>query len=345
MYRWLFIVSLLIIHFTINAQQLPLLMQLDEQKKPFLLHTVAPKENFYSIGRIYNISPRVYAPYNGLTIDSGLSIGRQIRIPLTETNFWRTGARKANETIVPVYHTVLAKETLFGISQLYKVDRSALTSWNNLSADQLVVGSQLIVGYLKVDKNLSPLATQGIPTRSEPNFRPDRTVIPRDTIKQAQEVVANQKAKTDTPAAPIKTPPAVVKEEAVAPPKQVPVVEKQPEPSDAVTYKGSGFFKDEYNQQSKQGKNAQSKSVKGGSFKSTSGWSDGKFYILIDSIEKGTIVKLINRVTQEFVFAKVLASVAETKPDAKEEFLISNAAAAQLNVTGFLYDLEISWEK
>jgi hypothetical protein len=112
-----------------------------------------------------------------------------------------------------------------------------------------------------------------------------------------------------------------------------------------VTYKGLGYFKEEYEQQTKQGKNIQSKQVIGGFFKSTSGWSDGKYYILIDGIEKGTIVQLLNSANQQIVYAKVLASVAETKPGAKEAFLISNAAADQLIVNGEMFPLEISWEK
>ena len=313
---------------------------LDEQKKPFLLHTVAPKENFYSIGRIYNISPRVYAPYNGLTIDSGLSIGRIIKIPLTESNYWRTGSRKATETILPVHHVVSAKETLFAISQLYKVDRASIVSWNNLPSEQLSVDAQIIVGYLKVDKNLSPLATQGVPARSEPNFKTNRTIATKDSL-QTQQTVNQPATKKEAP--------AIIKDTIVAikvtPAVQKPVVENTPVSPDVVTYIGLGYFKEEYEQQTKKGKNIQSKQAKGGSFKSTSGWSDGKYYVLIDAIEKGTIVQLLNPATQQIVYAKVLASVAETKPGAKEEFLISNAAADQLKVNGEMFPLEISWEK
>ncbi|MBU6158768.1 MAG: LysM peptidoglycan-binding domain-containing protein [Bacteroidetes bacterium] len=335
MYRSFLFVFFIVFSFKLNAQQLPLLIQLDEQKKPFLLHTVAPKENLYSIGRIYNISPRVYAPYNGLTIDSGLSIGRIIKIPLTESNYWRTGSRKATETILPVHHVVSAKETLFGVSQLYKVDRSSLTSWNNLSSDQLSVGTQLIVGYLKVDKNLSPLANQGVPARAEPNFKSGRNNAVKDTTP-SQEVVKQPEVKKEVIVAAKDTP--VIS-------KETTVIDSKVEPSDLTSNKGFCFFKDEYLQQTKQGTNIQSKQAKGGSFKSTSGWSDGKFYMLIDGIEKGTIVKLINPVAQQIVFAKVLASIAETKPGAKEEFLISNAAADQLGVSGEMFTLEIAWEK
>ncbi len=44
----------------------------------YLTHTVSPKENFYSIGRMYNISPKEIAPLNNLEIDKGLSLGQTI---------------------------------------------------------------------------------------------------------------------------------------------------------------------------------------------------------------------------------------------------------------------------
>lgn len=43
--------------FSASAQTTPLLVQLDNSSSPYLIHTVGPKENYYSIGRIYNISP------------------------------------------------------------------------------------------------------------------------------------------------------------------------------------------------------------------------------------------------------------------------------------------------
>ncbi|MEO6540639.1 MAG: LysM domain-containing protein, partial [Ferruginibacter sp.] len=57
----------------------------------YITHKVAPKENYYSIGRIYNISPKDIAPFNNLQLESGLSVGQVIRIPLNSTNFFQSG--------------------------------------------------------------------------------------------------------------------------------------------------------------------------------------------------------------------------------------------------------------
>ncbi len=55
---------------SISAQTSSLIL-LNDAGKLYLNHTVAPKENWYSVGRIYNVSPKELAPFNGLTIDKG----------------------------------------------------------------------------------------------------------------------------------------------------------------------------------------------------------------------------------------------------------------------------------
>ena len=133
------------------AQTTPLQVQLDNQGKPYLNHSIGPKENFYSIGRIYNISPRVFAPYNGLELTSPLSIGQQMRIPLNDVNFWQSGTRKENEIVVPVYYAAKQGETVGKISQLFGTDNASIQSWNNISGNAVSAGTKVIVGFLKVE--------------------------------------------------------------------------------------------------------------------------------------------------------------------------------------------------
>ncbi len=51
--------------------------------KLYITHTVQPKENFYSLGRMYNISPKEIAPFNNLQLDKGLNLNEIIKVPLT----------------------------------------------------------------------------------------------------------------------------------------------------------------------------------------------------------------------------------------------------------------------
>lgn len=47
----------------------------------------------------------------------------------------------------PIYHTVAAKETLYGLSKLYQVTIEQLQQWNGLKDNAIGIGQQLIVGY------------------------------------------------------------------------------------------------------------------------------------------------------------------------------------------------------
>ena len=316
--------------FTSFAQTTPLLVQLDRNNNPYLSHNIGPKENFYSIGRIYNVSPRVFAPYNGLELTSALSIGQQLKIPLNEVNFWQTGTRKENETVIPVYHVVKQGELLAKISQLFNTDNASVKSWNNLKSDAVSVGSKVIIGFLKVDKTLSPLAAQGMNVRSEPTL-----------VKQEPKVEVKKEE-------PKKQAPVVVKKEEPVkqdPPKQEVKKEEPKMEVSAVSYAGNGFFKDEFNQQTNNGKRVNGNSGAGSVFKSTSGWSDGKYYVLMDNIEKGTIVMIKNPSNGKAVFAKVLGGVEETSPGSGLMFRLSNAAAAQLGISAEKFNAEVVWGK
>lgn len=329
MKRAFIILFLLFSWFASFAQTVPLMVHMDNKNLPYLNHTVGPKENYYSIGRIYNISPRVFVPYNGLELTSPLSIGQLLKIPLNEVNFWQTGTRKENETVIPVYYIVKQSESLTKLAQIFKTENASIRSWNNLSSDALTVGNKVIIGFLKVDKTLSPLAAQGMNVRTEPNI-----------VKQ-QPVEVKKKE-------PAKQEPVVKKEEPkVEPVIQKPVVKKE-EPKVEVSpvgYSGLGHFKEEFNKQTNNGKQVNSNSGEGSIFKSTSGWSDGKYYLLMDNVEKGTIVMIRNPSNGKAIYAKVLGSVEETSPGSGLLFRLSNSAAAQLGISADKFNADLVWGK
>ena len=53
--------------------------------KLYLEHTVVAKENWYSVGRLYNVSPKTLAPYNHHTLQQPLTIGQFIRLSISIT--------------------------------------------------------------------------------------------------------------------------------------------------------------------------------------------------------------------------------------------------------------------
>ena len=278
-----------------------------------LLHTVAPKENWYSIGRLYNISPKEIAPLNNATLDKPLSIGQQIKIPLTSTNFSQDGSKTDDEVFVPVYHTVQDKEWMFRISTNYnKVPVETLEKWNHVNKDQAKAGMKLIVGYLKVRKDQSAL-TGGAAA-------PPKTVSPEATTNPP--VVKTEEKK------PVPSPPKEEKEPVKTPAaeEKAPVI-NQPVSNPVKTLaSGESYFRGAYENGGRKA------SGTAGIFKSQSGWQDGKYYALMNDMAIGTIVKITNPSTSRSVYAKVLGQLPDMKESAGLMLRLSDAAAAVLGV-------------
>jgi len=127
----------------------------------YVQHTVVAKENWYSVGRQYNITPKELAAYNKLSMTQPLSIGQTLLIPLNPVNFSQNGQKAAGESLVPLYYVIQEKEWMYRISVNHnKVPITSLEKWNNISKDQVKAGMHIIVGYLKVKTALSGLATK-----------------------------------------------------------------------------------------------------------------------------------------------------------------------------------------
>ncbi|WP_336517709.1 LysM peptidoglycan-binding domain-containing protein [Pollutibacter soli] len=328
----------------IFAQSSPLQAHL-EGGKPYLLHTVVAKENWYSIGRLYNISPKDIAPFNGTSLDKGLSIGQTVKIPLVAANFIQSGQPGADEVAVPVVHNVKEKENLYRIGQQYnKVGIDQLRAWNGLSGDEVSKDLPLVIGYLKVKKSISPLAATGkskiggsvaIAATKPPVTKPAVT----EAKKEDKAVVTKQ----ETAAIP---PPGATRSEPSPPAAKTEAVPvSQPTVTNINTGDG-GVFKSLFDEQSKAAAEKENLNGQAAVFKSTSGWKDSKYYALMNKVLPGTIVKVYNPQNSKFVYAKVLGEIPPGKENEGLSVRISNAAAAELALaeTG-RYELQLSWAK
>lgn len=296
----------------------------------YVEHTVSPKENFYSIGRTYNVNPKELASYNHLHFQSGLDIGQIMKIPLTKTNFNQSTKVEPNYALVPVYHTVVAGETLYRLGVNYnKVSLAYLKKWNNMSTDAVSVGSKMIIGYLKVDKNLSSLENKGSNTASN-------------------EVVKEQKE--SNPVLPPKPQPAPSQPQVA---ENIPAsqpnaqTKKTAQPAAAIVEKSNGgfsggFFKQLYTEQTGNKAN-QNKNGTGGVFKSTSGWQDGKYYCFSNDATAGTVLKITNNSTGKSIFAKVLDTIPLIQQNEGLIVVISNAAASELGAGDNRFDCVVNF--
>ena len=288
----------------------------------YINHTVEPKENYYSVGRMYNVSPKDLAPYNNLTFETGLALGQTLKIPLGPNNFSQGEAPNENEVLVPVYHIAKPKEGLYRVSITYnKVPLDVLKKWNKLQGDAVGAGTKLIVGYLKVLRDQSPLASQAI------------RVNPADfTVK-----------KTDDKKPLVKT-----QEEKIPEPEKMkkpvdPVDENTTRISGTINFNG-GKFKSLYGDQIK-GRSLENEFGVAAIFKTTSGWQDGKYYCFHNTAEPGTIIKVTNNTNGKVVYAKVLDAIPDIKQNTGLLLRISNSAADELGVTDSKFDCSVSFAK
>ncbi len=321
------------------AQTTPLLIQQDGNIL-YLNHSVAPKENWYSIGRIYNISPKEIAPFNGTSLENGLSIGQSLRIPLSSSNFIQNGKAGTDEMLVPLFHVVKEKEGLFRISQLYnKIPAEQLKIWNKLPSNDLANGIKLIVGYLKVKKDLSPLAKAGQASIDNSVAQAENTV----TKQEIKPAIKDEKKEVSIPVTttPTDTKPAEnkIEEQSAKKSETKPVVT-----SGTSTDNTGGAFKNLFNEQNRSGNNT-SRSGQAAIFKSTSGWKDAKYYALMSNVTAGTIVKITSTDNSRSVYAKVLGELPPGKENEGLTIRISNAAASELQVMENRFAVELSWMK
>ena len=284
----------------------------------FIEHKVQPKENWYSVGRLYFISPKEIAKYNGLSIDKGLSIGQLLKIPLTASNFSQDPDANSNGS--GVYHVVQPKETLFRVATDFATTAVNIRKWNKLKNDQLNSGATIAVGYLRPNV-VAPQEQPVVESQSQP-----KVVSVVEQPKPSNEAKQEIKKVTETQQ-----------------PKQAEVIQPQVVKVEKPAV-GSGQFAPFYEQQSKEGKQQLLENPVYGVFKSTSGWQDGKYYVLLNNVVPGTIVKIVSRSNSKQLYAKVLGAVPAGKESEGMVMRMSNATVAALGFSeSGLGNVELSW--
>ena len=266
-------------------------------------------------------------------MESVLKPGQVLKIPLNKSNFSQTDSKAAaDEIVMPVYHKVKEKEGLYRIGLNYnKVPAATLKKWNKLSSDQLNVGANLIVGYIKLKKNQSALLQKAVEKSPDPKI----IITPPENqpIIVEQPGVKNEEKEKKT------LPVELKKEESVKP------VETPVRP---VVYQGTDFnggvFKSLYESQTS-GNEIEKQDGKGGVFKSTSGWKDGKYYCLHNSAPAGSVIKITNTATGKSIYAKVLDVMPDIKQNAGLLIRLSSAAADELQVGENNFNCTLNYSK
>ena len=293
-------IGMLLLCFCVTAQQKLLLY--GKPNAMYIEHKVGEKESLSSIGRIYGITASQLSRFNGRSPSSVLSKGSTLKIPLSVNDI-------SQKTGTPVYHTVVKGDNLFKISQRYnKVPVNQLKTWNKLGAAGVKNGQELVVGYIKTNSDQpSPVSTQ-------------KEAV---TEKSVESIVTTEAATKSQVSEQVKTVPVKEKE-------SVPVFHNDLDEKNNATLSDEGFFASLYDrddltlvQQYRSGDAA--------TFKTISGWTDRKYYVLINDIKPGTIVR-ITASNNKSICARVLSQLPVTKGDEGLLLRMNNAAASALGI-------------
>ncbi len=307
------------------------LFQLASAQNNYTTHILKQGESLSMLAKQYNTSVGDIMRLNGMHADTKLVYGAAIKIPSAKKQ--TEVAKKSSTTIMKtatatapsneITHIVARGETLYSISKKYNVTVEQLKSWNHLGDGSAKLGTLLIIS----DKGNNKLAaTQTQKQRVE-------TVASTEEKKQpVTENVKEQPAQTASPENKnIETQPALPVQNNTT----VSVADA------AVTnYSGNGYFASQFAER----KNRDRQNISGISktFKTASGWTDGKFYILANDIQPGTIVK-ITADNGNSVYAKVLWNMGDLKENAGINFRVSDATAAALHEDEPSFNVSVSF--
>jgi hypothetical protein len=331
-------ILLAVFFFAAKAQGTQLIIEGNEGKF-YLNHTVVAKENWYSIGRLFNAPPHDIANFNNMQFDKPLEVNTVLKIPLTSGNFDQKQIRQSGETLIPLYHILQEKEWVFKVSEMYNdVPVTSLEKWNKVKRDNVKQGTPLIIGFLKVKTDQSPLAV-GI--ESNPVLSPAVADYSNKANKPTD--VPAQSASTQNPSATtasnaVKSSTASTAAGSAVGTSNAIAVSNPPERVNnyAATHSNGGFFSIDFNGTGK------SSSGMAGTFKSTSGWTDGKYYALMNGVPVGSIIR-VSGTNNKMIYAKVLGQLPDMKESTGLLIRISNAASAELGLGEGKFPVEVKF--
>lgn len=314
----------------LRAQANETLVIKSSSKGLYVDHKVTPKENFYSMGRAFNVHPKHIALFNGLEMSKGLSLGQIVKIPLSDTNF-----TQKTDKGVPIYYVTGNGETLYRVSTNNKnVLMENLRKWNHLSSDKVAGGTKLIVGYLTTSETQA-MAVNAPSQKTETAAKPaeNKDVAKTEVINKPEQ--KKDEPKSSQPKNEVANKTEQKKVETATQPKEESkknndVVQAKQELKPGIT--DQGYFKTSFDQQVKQQPASKDQTVTSGIFKTASGWNDAKYYVLMNGAEPGTIVRITNPGNNKIIYAKLLGEMND-KQSTGLNIRISNAAANALDIS------------
>jgi len=216
---------------------------------------------------------------------------------------------------------------------MYNVSLAQLQQWNSLPDYSIQIGQTLLVS-----EGAAPASAVKAPAQ-----KTEQVVTPPEVKTQAPaaQVIPEKKPETTVSTSVEKsvtsTPP---------PPASKPVVTSSTPEVSTVNYSdpkapAQGYFATSFGADV-EGRSLQNLSGLAMTFKTASGWTDKKYYILMNDVPPGSIVKITGP-NSKYVFAKVLWNLGDMKENDGLNFRISNAAAAALGISDTKFNVTVAY--
>jgi LysM repeat protein len=296
--------------------------------KQFILHKVEPAETWTKLARRYNVNIEDLQTANpGVQM---LKIDQIVHVPISgypsgtgsassKTNSTPTESMAAPGTTgTPVVHIVKPGETLFGISAKYNQPVDKIITYNKLNTDKIAAGQKLIISY---------------------NARPEKQVLAQTEVQKVVVPPPSPKAET-VMAATGKTIAVSDKNNSSANPesKTAESVKTPDNQYEMATRTVTPLKK------ASSGKTTVQVMETGvGTWMQDDQFGKDKFFGLHRTAPIGTIIKVTNRMNNQFVYVKVVGVLPDTGENSNLIIKMSQAVSEKLNVLDPLFQVELSF--
>ncbi len=323
---------------SVNAQEK--LVIVGKAPDMHVVHMANGSESLQNISNLFGQSVSKLSKYNRININASVTLpkGTAVKIPLTKDNL----LQQPGEGSGPVYHIIKKGDNLYRLSQIYnKVPITSMKEWNNMKKDIVKNGQYVIVGYMVNASIGTAVATKKQDPKTETPA--PAVTVPEKKTPVKKEPVTTKPVTIDPPA--VVDGGLVVKETKPAEEKKAVVTvpaKKEISSSDYTPKEGDeGFFAGNYTEHPKE-QSQQFHSGDAATFKSISGWTDRKYYVLMNDVAPKTIVR-ITGTTNKSICAMVLGPLQETKGASGLLLRVSNSAASALGITDAKFTVTVTY--
>ena len=314
-------------------------------------YVIKPNETLSAIAKNHHTTVGNIMRMNGMNAKSVLKNGAIIKVPASETNIpsspiavmpnakpvahtepsKNTPVVSTTTTTRPIKYIVSKRDNLYKISKQFKTTEAQLKEWNGMNDDKVRPGMGLIVGQetvtaptlpIEEDNHTSLIHSIEKKTNSLPiDASSSNTKIAKDATRVVKDTLTTQFHK------PVVDSTNKSVQETIANSESLDIVEPILIPKYAKYAEKEGFFASYFDR-----KHLSDNTTTGdaAAFKTTSGWDDKKYYILINDINQGSIVRIT--MNDKSICAKVMGPLPTIKEDNGLIARISSAAADALGV-------------